>query len=100
MITITWTKGETSGSREFDNERKAERFAEGLRRTGYTVDDAAAPVEEIPVAEKTGRVGHGHAVHVIIEGHAKCGASFRRNHIGHTDRQVHITGEAVTCRAC
>jgi hypothetical protein len=101
MITIQWTKNGTEGSREFRTQVLADRFAAGLARTGYTVLDSA-PAVEVPAAPVaiTGRVGKGTAVHQIVEGHAKCGASYRKGHSFGTTRKVAITGEEVTCRGC
>jgi len=95
MTIINWTKGETTGSREFTNERVAARFAEGLKRTGYTI------VEDAPAAEveQTGRVGKGLEVHRIVGGVAHCGSSYRTRTMGGT-LTTKVTGEVITCTKC
>lgn len=99
MVTLNWTKNGQTGSREFRTQFLADRFAAGLIRTGYDIVKAAPVAETVPAA-LTGRVGKGLAVHRIVEGHAACGASFRKGHSFHTARKVAVTGETVTCRSC
>jgi hypothetical protein len=47
---------------------------------------------------RTGRVGRGNAVHVILAGGAYCGASYRRG-LG-ANIPTYLTTEQVTCRKC
>jgi hypothetical protein len=101
MITIEFTKNGTAGSKKVHSFALASTLA-SFRRAGYTItSDGTAPAAAPAVtAEQTGRVGDGLAVHVIVENHARCGASFRRNSLGATTRRVRITGEDVTCENC
>lgn len=94
MITLQWTKGQTTGSREFRTQAMADRFAAGLERTGYTI---VKPVET--ETEQTGRAGHGLATHRIVGGVAHCGASYRSRTLGGTLATT-ITGEAIDCTRC
>lgn len=105
MTTIEFTKNGKTGSKKvhafaLENELAA------FRRFGYEilspapaapVETPAAPVEEIGT---TGTVGKGRKVHRIVVGHAICGASHRRNSLGKAGREVHITGQEVTCGSC
>jgi len=97
MITIKWT-GKGEGSRDFTNERVAARFAEGLERTGYTVETVTEEPAEVET-EKTGRIGRGREVHRLVAGVAHCGASYRARRMGGT-LPTTVTGEAITCSKC
>jgi hypothetical protein len=97
-ITIKWT-GKATGEREFTNERVAARFAEGLERTGYTVETVTEEPAPAAEAETTGRIGKGREVHRIVAGVAHCGASYRARKMGGT-LPTTVTGEAITCSKC
>lgn len=104
MVTIEFTRNGQAGTKKVHTFALESTLA-SYRKAGYEITNdgkAPAPVAEIaaPAAELTGRVGKGLAVHEIVEGHAKCGASWRRNSLGHTTRRVKITGEAITCKHC
>lgn len=102
MQIINWTKGTQTGSKKVHDFALTSTIA-NFRAAGYTIVEAAAPAPiatPAPAAEQTGRVGKGLAVHRIAAGHTVCGASYRRNSLGSTARQVRITGEAATCGNC
>lgn len=105
-LTAKTQTGETKTYR--GHEENANAVLISWKAKGYTeITDSrdavkAAPAPVADTTDKTGRVGKGVKIHRIIAGHAKCGASFRRNRIitGATGRDVTITGEAVTCTGC
>lgn len=110
MVTIEFERNGQTGSRKI-HDFALESTLANYRKAGYAIISpapaaaveapAAAPAAPAaPAAALTGRVGKGLAVHAIIEGHSKCGASYRRNSLGATTRRVHLTGEAITCRHC
>ena len=98
MITIKWT-GKGEGSRDFTNERVAARFAQGLERTGYTVETVTEEPAPAAEAEQTGRIGKGREVHRLVADVAHCGASYRARRMGGTLAST-VTGEAITCSKC
>jgi len=97
MITVKWT-GQHNGNREFRTEVLANRFAEGLKRTGYKVEIVDEAPAETP-AKITGRAGKGLEVHEIVAGVAACGSSYRSRKLGGT-LVTKVTGEEITCRKC
>lgn len=103
MKTINWTRNGETGSKKV-HDFAYDSMVASFRRAGYTVAEEAPAAPAQPVtetaAEQTGRVGGGREVHRIAAGHTVCGASYRRNSLGSTARQVTITGEQVTCRHC
>lgn len=104
MVTITYRRGGQTDSKKVHTWALAQTLT-SFRQAGYTIlNDGSAPAvetkAETPAATQAGRVGRGHQVHAIVEGHSKCGASYRRNALGATTRKVYLTGEAVTCRTC
>jgi hypothetical protein len=110
MKVINWTRGTETGSKKVHDFAYDSTIA-SFRRAGYTITESATTAPAQPVApaatiatiatdEQTGRVGRGREVHRIAAGHTVCGASYRRNSLGSTTRQVSITGEPVTCRHC
>lgn len=102
MVTIEFTRNGQSGTRKVHSFALTQTLA-SYRAAGYEItNDGSAPAvaEAASATDQTGRVGKGVAVHQVVEGHAKCGASYRRNSLGATTRRVNLTGEAVTCRAC
>ena len=106
MITIEYKakSGKTGSKKVHDFALENELAA--FRRFGYVILSPVAKVVEVspvvPVEEigTTGTVGKGKKVHRIVVGHAVCGASYRRNSLGNSARQVRITGQAVTCGNC
>lgn len=108
MITVKYTKDGQNYTKRVHTFAHTQTIG-FLERAGYVITDNGLPqapaAPEAPAApaapaQQTGRVGNGKAVHVIVEGHARCGASWRKGHSFHTTRKVHLTGEAVTCRNC
>lgn len=105
MKNINWTRNGETGTKKV-HDHAYDSMVASFRRAGYTVADETPvaaptqPVTEAPAAGQTGRVGRGREVHRITAGHTDCGASYRRNSLGSTTRQVSITGEPVTCRHC
>lgn len=102
MRNINWTKGDKSGTKKVHDFAYDTSVANFIAAGYIVLDEApAAPAQAATTTTgQTGRVGRGREVHRIAAGHTICGASYRRNSLGSTIRQVSITGEQVTCRHC
>jgi hypothetical protein len=98
MITIEFTRNGQTGTKKVHTFALALSLA-FLRRDGYTItNDGTAPTPPAPAtAARTGRVGKGREVHNLVDGGlTQCGSAYRRG----TNREVRVTGEAVTCQHC